>query len=516
MTQTPKQSTRLMVNTVVSFLPMGMTIVFGLLGTSLLVGKLGLVDFGLLGALGATGAMLEFIKNALTASSQRHFAYEIGVKNWDKLSRVFYASWVLFTLLGIGLWIIAACLGPFILSMLQIPAERADAAWWVYHLSLLSVVLTFWVTPYRAMLFAQQNITLLSTAQGTLTILKFVAILLLFVVPWDLMISFMAIRLLFFLLIQVFIAVWCITKHQSCQFKTSLFEWCELKRVLHFAGWNMLENLSHNLRTQGGTLLITSYFGPIVNAAYTIALQAVTIIFGCTAAFCNVVHPVIVGAEARNDRAMVHRMTLVSSKYLALIFSFGLIPIFIESEQLLTHWLPTIPPFTLILTRLSIVWMFINTFFTGHVLALHGTGNIGWYSRSVLALRVTAMVAAGVGFAYGAPVWCLPFALIIDILILLVVAIVGIGREVDLSPKEWLKKTLAPIAIVTLPATAAAALVFFFMPPTLLRAGLVAVVYAIVAAPIIWFMGLEPWERDQFGRVFGTAINRIKRKKEQA
>ena len=511
-----KQSTRLITNTGATFARMMLTIGLGLVGTRILLDHLGEIDFGLIGALGATGALLAATKAGLTTSAQRHFAYETGRQDWATLQKVFFTAWLLFILLGVALWVVAASLTPVILGVLIIPEDRADAAWWVYQLSLLTIVVTVWTTPFRAMLTAHQMIVLTSIADGVFGVLRFCSILLLLIVPWDLMITYVAMQVVLLASVQGFLALKCLRTIPHCRFRISLFDRQEAKRILHFAGWGSLGNLSQSMRLQGGVLLVTSFFGPKVNAANTIAVQIVGYISNVKEAIRIAVQPVIVGAEARGDRKTVHQMTLASSKYIALVITLGFVPVFLEAEQLLDLWLVDIPPFTLILTRLSIVWIVINVLFLGHVVALQGTGNIGWFTRAALLISVLILGGTWLCFRAGMPVWCLPAVTILGMLALLAVVLVGVGREIQLPPSVWFKKTLMPLLVVVLPATCAAAALHRFLPPTLWRFAAVLGAYGIIATPLIWRVALEPWERNQFSRVGMLVVSRFKPRAEKA
>ena len=508
-----KQSTRLITNTGATFIRMMVTIGLGLVGTRVLLKHLGDVDFGLIGALGATGALLAATKAALTTSAQRHFAYETGRKDWAALQRVFFTAWILFILLGIVLWAAGASLAPVIMHMLIIPESRIDAAWWVYQLSLLTIVVTVWTTPFRAMLTAHQMIVVTSIADGVFGILRFFSILLLLIVPWDLMITYVAMQVGLLALVQGFLALRCLQTIPHCRFRADLFDRQEVKRILHFAGWGSLGNLSQSMRLQGGVLLVTSFFGPGMNAANTIAVQIVGYISNVKEAIRLAVQPVVVGAEARGDRKTAHQMTLASSKYIALIITLGFIPVFLEAEQFLDLWLVDTPPFTLILTRLSIVWILVNVLFVGHVLALQATGDIGWFTRAVLMISALILGGTWLSFRAGLPVWWLPLITIAGMLVQLIVAVVGVGRKIELSPCRWLQKTLAPLLSVTAPAACAATAMHVFFPNTLWRFLAVFATYNLVAAPLIWLVAFEQWERQHFERILSTVLIRLKLKR---
>lgn len=498
-------------NTTLTFLRMGMTVGLGVVGTRLLLSYLGEVDFGLIGALGATGALLQATQAALTMSSQRHLAYEIGRRDWDKLRRVFFTSLVVFVAAGTLLWIAGACLTPLVTGGLNIPVERQSAAWWVYQASLATLVVGVWSTPFRALLVANQEIVVTTVADAAYGVLRFISVLLLLVVPWDLMVSYAAMQLVLVAFTRMMYVAWCVRRNDQCAFDRSLFDRAEAREILRFAGWGSLGNLSVSLRLQGGVLLVTAFFGPAMNSANTIAVQVAGYMNNMKEGVRLAVQPVIVGAMARGDTLTVRRMTLASSKYIAVLVSLLFVPAFIEAKQLLDLWLATTPAFTLILVRLTMCWVFINVLFTGHILALQGTGNIGWYTLTVLIVSGLTLAVTYYCYSLGLPVWWLQANMVAGMALLLAVVVVGIGREIELPASSWFRRTFAPILAINLPAACAAYAVFLLLSEGATRLLLVGVVYGATALPLTWFVGLEDWEREQFSRVFGGMLSKLRR-----
>ena len=190
-----KQSTRLIVNTSSMFCRMARTVGISLLITRLLLQYLGRVDFGLILALGATGAMLQTLSGAMTTGMQRQLSCEVANNDEAAIGRVFSTGWVIFVGLGIGLWILGIALTPIVMRVWTIPADRADAAWWVYQLSLLNLVLVVTATPYQALIVSHQHLTIQAIGEVFTVLTRLASVLLLLVLPWDRMVTFVALQL---------------------------------------------------------------------------------------------------------------------------------------------------------------------------------------------------------------------------------------------------------------------------------------------------------------------------------
>jgi hypothetical protein len=184
--------------------------------------------------------------------------------------------------------------------------------------------------------------------------------------------------------------------------------------------------------------------------------------------------------------------------------------LWLEAELALRFWLGDLPPQTLILTRLTLVWSLAYVFNIGHRLALFGTGDIGWYSRSAVLVSAGVLIVAAGGFAAGLPPWALPAAEVLGVLSLMCVEAVYIGREIELPVARWIRESLAPTLAVLIPASTTALAVHASMPAGLWRFLAVMAAYGLVAAPLIWWVALADWERQQFVRFAGAAVARLR------
>ena len=506
-----RQSTLLIVNSVSTFARMAFTVVIGLLVTRLLVQYLGMDDFGLILALGATGAMLQFVTGALTSGVQRQLAIEIARGNADQLHRSFSTAWLVYMAMGALIWLAGLALTPLIMNGLTIPAARADAAWWVYQLSLLNVLLAISATPYRALIVAHQHLTVNAVADTLVALSRLAAVLLLLVVPWDWMVSYAAFQLAGFAIVRWSINAYCLWRYEESRPRLRNFDLAQLKEITRIATWTLLNQLSLRFRNQGGILLLNVFFGPVVNAAYGIAVQLSDYAINVSQALRLTVMPAIVGAHAKGHQQNVHRLALVSGKYTVLLASLIFVPIGLEAGQVLQLWLGVVPEFTVMFARLIIVWTLVYVFTNGYQLALLATGDIGWYTRQNVLINGLVLVVAGMGFYFGLPPWFLPATTIVGMIGMSTIAVFGIGAQIALPPTRWFYEALLPTLGVLVPAAVAAAVVRWNMREDIWQVLAVTATYGLVAAPLIWWVGLAAWERHRFFSFATAAISRWQR-----
>ena len=268
--------------------------------------------------------------------------------------------------------------------------------------------------------------------------------------------------------------------------------------------WTVLGQLSWRFRMQGGVILLNIFFGPVVNGAYGIAMQIANYATTVSNAIRQAVSPAIVGAYSKGNQTSVHRLALVTGKYVVLLLSFVVVPFMFEAEQILQLWLGDVPPYTAILTRGVLMWMTVNMFTSGYLLANWATGDLGWYTRRVLASSALILIAAGIGFYLGLPPWFLPLSAMVGVLVMTVVTVYGIGATIELPPSRWLYESLLPTLCVLVPATMVTGAVYWAMPAGIGRLLALLTAYSLVAAPLIWWTALAAWERERFVTFAGS------------
>jgi O-antigen/teichoic acid export membrane protein len=513
-----RQSTRLIANTLITYARMGLTVGMGLLVTRLALRELGDSDFGTLTTLGASGVLLLVLSDALTTSTQRHLAYEIGREDHDALRAVFNTALVIFA--AVGLVVAAAGMGlwPALRLIIEIPEGRGAAAFQVYALTVATIVATIWATPFRGFLMARQSFLAIAAYDIAQAVLGLGAVLVLLVAGGDKLVVYAWLLLAVRVASEALVVLVTAIGFPDCRPRPAFFRRDQVRRIASFAGWSLFTQLAWRARVQGTTIVLNSHYGAGATAAYGVASQLGGYQNQIGAAVWRAVRPAITTIEARGADQAVRSLTLVSSKYLVLLTLFFLIPAELEMGALLGLWLENVPEHTAILARLVLVWTALNWASMGYTMAMEAKGNLGRYSVFMGAFDVGVIVAQIVALALaakgadGRPVvgpWIMPAITVAIVLAQNIARAWYVGIILGIPLRRWATDVLMPCAAVAAIGAGAAYGGSLLAPAGPWRLLAATAAFGVIALPTIWLLALQTWEREHFVRVarggFGMA-----------
>ena len=126
------------------FLYVRMLLVMGvsIFTSRVILQTLGVEDYGIYNAVGGIVAVIGVLNGALSSSTSRFLAYELGMKDAEMLKRTFSVSLNLHMAVAFIVLLLAETIGLwFFYEKMVIPVERLSAAWWVYQFSIVTVML---------------------------------------------------------------------------------------------------------------------------------------------------------------------------------------------------------------------------------------------------------------------------------------------------------------------------------------------------------------------------------------
>lgn len=506
-----RQSSLLVVNTIVTYVRMALTVGLGVVATRLLTHALGYSDFGLSSVLGASSALLTVISDAFTGSTQRHMAYEIGRGDTEHVGIVFNTSLVLFVAMGLLLLLIGSGLSPVVMHVLTIPSGRERAAFWVYELTLLNLAITMMAVPFGAIIDAHQAMVLSAVRDFFVSCVQLAAVLLMLKLSGDKLITYAILMLAGRAGILAMFSLIVMRIFPASHPLLTRFRRSELRNIAGFAGWTSLTSLAWQLRIQGSIILLNVVFGPVVNAAFDLATRVAGYQQTLGGAIAVAARSATVSVHARGATESLKALVLITSKYTSLVMLLFLVPIQLEVINLLTLWLKEFPPLTPTFVRLAMIWVYLYPLSAGYHLAALARGNIGPYTIVISSLDAMILIAGVIEFfVLGLP----PTALLVTIVASTVIQICFqawyVGRQIDLPFSAWIWRLLRPVGIVSLLGLAAA-----WLPHHYLDAGLPRLLAAVLGSasvmiPATWFLALEPWERDLFRGMVQTFYSRAR------
>lgn len=511
-----RQANRLILNTFATYGRMLLTIGLGLATIRLLFEALGETGYGVFTATNATGAVLAVLQASLVTSAQRNLAFDLGQGDVEQQRRTFSSTLALFAISAVGVLAVSLAVGPGLLSLLTIPDDLRPAAFWVYCLAILNIVLTVSITPYNAVLSARQEIVWMTISQVLMRVLLLAAVWPLFVV------EALGDRLLIYAAAQVLITVvggilpwWIARRFPEARFSLSQVRRRDIRRVGSFAGWTMFERLATTFREQGSVAVINIFFGPSVNAAYSIALQVAGYVIALPSALANVIAPALTTRRSLGDSIWSERLRWIGSRYAVYMSMLLLVPIALEVDTILRLWIPDHPPLASSFCVLVMLARLAGMFSWGDGMAAQAVGRIRHLS---LALSVPLLIAFGlVALAYRLG-WSNNPLLMPTVMVVMTTAMtlyrpMVVSRLMGTPWSAYVRHVLLKVSLALAPAVLVAVGLHLMLEPGVVRLMLVTLGYSVVQIACIWFFGSDAWEREHVLRVVNSArVRKLLRK----
>jgi len=172
--ETTKRITK---NTLVLYIRMFITMGVSLYTSRIVLKALGVEDYGIFNIVGGIVVLFSFLNSAMSSATQRFLNFGLGKGDDDEVKRVFSMSMtahisiaILVIILGetIGLW--------FLNTQLNIPAERMNAANWVYQFTIITFCIQIISVPYNASIIAYEKMSFYAYISIAETVLKLLSV----------------------------------------------------------------------------------------------------------------------------------------------------------------------------------------------------------------------------------------------------------------------------------------------------------------------------------------------------
>ena len=229
-------------NTLFMFIRMVIVAIIGFYTSRVVLNVLGVEDFGIYNIVGSIVIFLSFFKNALTNATYRHFTFDLGTGNYERLTKTFSMSLNVHVILAIILFIALEIVGPWIIShKLNIPAGRIDAAVTVFHFSLVVFCIEIVKTPYNSSIIAHEKMNFYALTSIIEVVLKLGIVFLLVLIPFDKLILYGILLAGVSALMFVWYVIYCRRHFEETKYRPY---WSKsmLRKLSSYAGWSMVVN----------------------------------------------------------------------------------------------------------------------------------------------------------------------------------------------------------------------------------------------------------------------------------
>lgn len=491
-----QKNRRITSNTLVLFARMLVITVVNLYTVRWILSGLGVEDFGIFNAVAGVVTASSCLSMVLAISTQRFYAYAIGQGREDRLREIFSASLNIVVVLALLILIAFELFGPwFIDAKLTIPAPRLAAAHTMFHFSLAAFLCTLLQIPFIGAVFAHENMGIYALVSMADCLVKLLIAVLVSHASGDRLVFYaMALAVEAFLVFLVY-ALTASRKYAACHYQR-VHGLAAHKELLSFSGWTFYSALAGVGTTQGCVILVNAFFGPVVNAAFSISNQVYNALNTLSNSIVLAFRPAMTKAYSGGDTDYLSRLFGLGNKALFYLLVLFAIPFIFETDTILTLWLGQITGEMVVFARLYVVYTICLALHNPVTTIIQATGQIRNYTLAVESLMILNIPLCWVLFRMGLP----PYWVFITMITLCILAhamrlffLKRIFRAFSLS--EYLNAILLRGGSVVVLGTLIAFGLHEVLSADIVRLLLVFVLSPLATLALIYAIGMNNHER---------------------
>lgn len=425
-----------------------LTMAVALYTSRVILQTLGVEDFGIYNVVAGFVTMLGFLNSAMSSATQRFLAFELGQSGKKNMRGIFSMSMNIHILIALFVLMLGETLGLwFVRTQLTIPIDRIMAAEWVFHLALLSFMVSIVSVPYNALIIAHERMNIFALVSILDVTLK---LLIVFMLSWfgmDKLILYALLSLAVVFAIFLVYRNYCKSKFIESRFRL-YWDRRLFNIMLSYTGWNLWGNIAAVMSGQGINVLLNIFFGPTVNAARAIAMQVSSALNSFVQNLQVAINPQIIKSYAAQDMDYMHKLVCYGAKYNFFVLLLLALPVLNNIELILPVWLGVVPESTNIFTKLIIINILIDSLSPPLMTAAQATGRIKLYQFVVGSLLLINVPASYIVLKMGgAPYRVFYVAIGLSVLALLA-RVHLISNLVEMKKKVYLVNSIVPIISV--------------------------------------------------------------------
>lgn len=404
MQDTTSNNKRIAKNTIMLYIRMFISMLVGLYTSRVVLATLGVEDYGIYGVVGGVVAMMGFLNASMSGATSRFLTFELGRGDKDRLAKTFSSALIVHIGIAIVVLILAETVGLWFLSnKLNIPAERMQAAHWVYQLSILATMLSITQVPYNATIIAHEKMDVYAYMEILNVSLKLLIVYLLCIGNFDKLILYASLMLAVSILIMMVYRIYAIRHFPEAHFHW-IWDKTYLRPLLSFSGWDLYGNACVIARQQGTNFLINIFYGVVYNAASGIATTVQGTISGLAFNIILAFRPQIIKQYAKGNVEDMSKLVGNAVCFTTILFGCMSIPLILETHYIMKAWLGLIPEKSEIFCQILLIASFLGLLNNIWNTCIHATGKIKEISIFSGTFFLISLPIIYVVFQFKAPV----------------------------------------------------------------------------------------------------------------
>jgi len=487
---------RLAKNTIILYFRMFVMMAIGLFTSRIVLQTLGVKDYGTYNVVGGVVSMFSIVSSSLSTSISRFITFELGRENKERLNKVFSTAINVQLLLSVIVIVLMEVVGVWFLNtQMNIPEGRMGAANWVFQLSIVSFILGLLMVPYNASIIAHEDMGVFAYMTLLDAVLKLVIVYVLYITPFDKLITYALLLFGVSLLMRSIYAIYCKRHYEECTYHF-VHDKPLLKEMTSFAGWNFLGNGSWILNNQGVNILINIFFGVTLNAARGIASQVDNMVQNFVRNFMTALNPQITKSYAAGNLDYMHKLVFAGAKYSAFMMLFFVIPICLEADLILHLWLgDVVPDYAPIFVRLTLLSSMCVILGNTLITAVFATGKIRNYELVMGLMALSNFPITWIAFKMGASPVAAYVVYFFVYFVMIFVRLYMVKELIHMSALTYVKEVFLRVAIVGLLSLSLPLLITYLEEDSVLRLVEVCAVSALGTIGSVLLFGMKHDEK---------------------
>jgi len=458
---------------------------------------LGVVDYGVFNVVAGLVTMFSSLSSVISSATLRFHSFAIGEGKSDGVSKVFTASFNIYAALAILVIVVGEIIGVwFINCKADIPADRMNAANWVFQFSIVSFAIGLMTSPFSSLIFAYERMQVFSVISVTECVLKFLLALSLLHITGDRLVIY-GIGLLS-IKVAYFLAYFVLARHGGGKFHyVNKVEKSLYKQMLSFSGWTLFSSTASIGISQLVTMVTNVFFGPVVNAARAIAFHVSGAMSSFTGNIIMAIKPPMIKYYAEGKYDAVNTYFQFSNKAVFYSLLLILLPIFFEMETVLRLWLDVDDAQTVLFCRLILVYALILSLNNPISIIIQATGNIRAYSTYVEIPTLLCFPATWALYAIGMPAESAFYVMIVAIVLSHLIRLMCLKRLFPkFSYRRYIVEFVCPAVSVAFFVSAALYVLRNTMTIGFARLCIAFVVVIVMVVLLCWLFGISKYEKN--------------------
>ena len=148
-------------------------------------------------------------------------------------------------------------------------------------------------------------------------------------------------------------------------------------------------------------MLINVFFGVTVNAARGLANQVEHAVLQFVNNFTLAINPQITKSYANEEMDSMYLLVCRGAKFSYLAMLIFALPLLFETETVLSLWLTTVPPYTIVFVRLSLILGLLDCLGKSSYTACLATGKLRRYALIITSIAILEFPLSWLFFALG-------------------------------------------------------------------------------------------------------------------